>query len=55
MTIAFSDADGRIHADHTGTGHRESVLIDKYISGREIEVDAIYDGTDVLIRRYGAY
>lgn len=25
------------------------MLIDKYISGREIEIDAIYDGTDVLI------
>jgi carbamoyl-phosphate synthase large subunit len=50
MTIAFSDADTeefmRIILER---GIENPVLIDKYISGREIEVDAIYDGTDVLI------
>lgn len=50
MTIAFSDTDVdeymKIILDQ---GIENPVLIDKYISGREIEIDAIYDGTDVLI------
>ena len=29
--------------------HKNPVLIDRYLGGREIEVDAICDGTDVLI------
>jgi len=29
--------------------HRHSVLVDKYIIGKEVEVDAICDGTDVFL------
>ncbi len=50
MIIAFSDADVteymRIILEQ---GIENPVLIDKYIQGRELEVDAIYDGKDVLI------
>ena len=31
---------------------KNPVLIDRYLGGREIEVDAICDGTDVYISRY---
>ncbi len=30
-------------------GSKHPVLIDKYFEGKEVEVDAICDGTDVLI------
>ena len=33
----------------TRTGIENPVLVDKYIMGKEIEVDAICDGTDILI------
>jgi len=50
MIIAFSDADVDEYMQIIlNQGIENPVLIDKYISGREIEVDAIYDGTDVLI------
>jgi len=50
MTIAFSDADvDEFMQIILEQGIENPVLIDKYISGREIEIDAIYDGTDVLI------
>ncbi len=50
MTIAFSDADVEEYMKIIlEQGIENPVLIDKYISGREIEIDAIYDGTDVLI------
>ncbi len=50
MHIAFSDAEiqeyigiiNRIQQDHP-------ILVDKYIMGKEVEVDAICDGTDILI------
>ena len=31
------------------------VLVDKYICGKEIEIDAICDGTDVLFRELWNY
>lgn len=31
------------------TGEGKPVLVDKYISGREVEVDAICDGRDVFV------
>ena len=50
MHIAFSDTEireyigiiNRVHQDHP-------ILVDKYIMGKEVEVDAICDGTDILI------
>lgn len=30
------------------------MLVDRYIMGKELEVDAICDGKDVLSRHYGA-
>jgi len=50
MTIAFHDEDVNEYMDIIlSQGIENPVLIDKYIQGREIEVDAIYDGHDVLI------
>ncbi len=50
MIIAFSDKDIKEYMEiilrQKQTG---PVLIDKYLSGREIEVDAICDGHDILI------
>ena len=50
MKIAFNDEEieefigiiNRIAQDHT-------ILVDKYLQGKEIEVDAVCDGTDILI------
>ncbi|MCD7708495.1 MAG: carbamoyl-phosphate synthase large subunit [Clostridiales bacterium] len=50
MRIAFNDAEieefigiiNRIAQDHP-------ILVDKYLEGKEIEVDAVCDGTDILI------
>ena len=50
MQIAFNDDEvdefmeiiNRIAQDHP-------ILVDKYLQGNEIEVDAVYDGTDILI------
>ena len=50
MTIAFHDDDVEEYMNIIlSQGIENPVLIDKYIQGREIEVDAIYDGHDVLI------
>ncbi len=50
MTIAFHDDDVEEYMNIIlDQGIENPVLIDKYIQGREIEVDAIYDGHDVLI------
>ena len=50
MTIAFHDEDVEEYMNIIlDQGIENPVLIDKYIQGREIEVDAIYDGHDVLI------
>ena len=50
MIIAFSPEDIREYMEVILRSKQENpVLIDKYLSGREIEVDAICDGTDVLI------
>ena len=50
MQIAVSDDDikeymaviNRYHQDHP-------ILVDKYLMGKEVEVDAVCDGTDILI------
>jgi carbamoyl-phosphate synthase large subunit len=50
MIIAFSSEDIREYMEIILRSKQENpVLIDKYLSGREIEVDAICDGRDVLI------
>ncbi len=50
MIIAFSDEDVREYMAVILRQRQDNpVLIDKYLSGKEIEVDAIYDGTDLLI------
>jgi len=50
MIIAFSDDDIREYMEIILRSKQENpVLIDKYLSGMEIEVDAICDGVDVLI------
>jgi carbamoyl-phosphate synthase large subunit len=50
MIIAFSKEDVEEYMDIILRAPQENpVLIDKYLSGREIEVDALCDGTDVLI------
>ncbi|HHY81849.1 MAG TPA: carbamoyl-phosphate synthase large subunit [Clostridiales bacterium] len=50
MIIAFSDEDIDEYMDIILRQKQDNpVLIDKYLSGREIEVDAICDGVDILI------
>lgn len=50
MTIAYTDDDVRQYMDIILSGGIDnSVLIDKYMMGVELEVDCISDGTDVLI------
>lgn len=50
MVIAFSDDDIQEYMEIILRNKQENpILIDKYLSGREIEVDAICDGIDVLV------
>jgi carbamoyl-phosphate synthase large subunit len=50
MIIAFSPEDVREYMEIILSQKQDNpVLIDKYLSGREIEVDAICDGEEVLI------
>jgi carbamoyl-phosphate synthase large subunit len=50
MTIAFSDEDLNEYMDIIlSEGIDSPVLIDKYLRGIEIEVDAVCDGEDILI------
>nr|AGS53804.1 carbamoyl-phosphate synthase large chain [uncultured bacterium contig00039] len=50
MIIAFAPDDIREYMEIILRSKQDNpVLIDKYLSGREIEVDAICDGVDVLI------
>ena len=50
MTIAHADQDVTAYMTRILAGGIENpVLIDKYMSGVELEVDVISDGTDVLI------
>ncbi|MCL1881174.1 MAG: carbamoyl-phosphate synthase large subunit [Oscillospiraceae bacterium] len=50
MIIAFSEEDIREYMEIILRSKQDNpILIDKYLSGLEIEVDAICDGTDVLI------
>jgi len=50
MQIAVSDEDIVQYLGIINRHHQEHpILIDKYLMGKEIEVDAVCDGTDVLI------
>ncbi|MCL2096305.1 MAG: carbamoyl-phosphate synthase large subunit [Oscillospiraceae bacterium] len=50
MIIAYSESDIKEYMEIIlRQKHDNPVLIDKYLSGREIEVDAICDGKDLLI------
>ena len=50
MIIAYTDDDIREYMKIILAGGIENpVLIDKYLEGREIEVDAIFDGEDALL------
>ncbi|MDR1960910.1 MAG: carbamoyl-phosphate synthase large subunit [Gracilibacteraceae bacterium] len=50
MIIAFSDADVREYMEIILAHNPEKpVLIDQYLAGVEVEVDAICDGEDILI------
>ncbi|MBD5132061.1 MAG: carbamoyl-phosphate synthase large subunit [Clostridiales bacterium] len=50
MIIAFSDEDVKEYMSIILDGNPDNiVLIDKYVMGTEIEVDAICDGEDILI------
>ena len=50
MTIAFTEEDVSRYMDVIlAQGIENPVLCDKYLMGTELEVDAISDGTDVLI------
>lgn len=50
MRIAISDEDMKEYIDNINKiAQDHPILVDKYIVGKEIEVDAICDGTDILI------
>ncbi len=50
MRIAVSEADVRAFISDINTVHQEHpILVDKYIRGTELEVDAVCDGRDILI------
>ncbi|MBC7765136.1 MAG: carbamoyl-phosphate synthase large subunit, partial [Hyphomonadaceae bacterium] len=50
MEIAFSDSDIKEFMEIINrTKQEHPILVDKYMMGKEIEVDAICDGEDVLI------
>ncbi|MDR0854611.1 MAG: carbamoyl-phosphate synthase (glutamine-hydrolyzing) large subunit [Clostridiales Family XIII bacterium] len=50
MQVVYSDAELQEYLEEAVlVSHEQPVLIDKYIFGKEIEVDAISDGEDILI------
>lgn len=50
MEIALNDQDIKKYIDIINCQYQEHpILIDKYLSGKEVEVDAICDGHDILI------
>lgn len=50
MRIAISDSDIREYIDIINRNVQEHpILIDKYLMGEEVEVDAVCDGEDILI------
>ncbi len=51
MEIVHSDEDLRVYMENAikEITHDSPILVDKYLVGREVEIDAISDGTDVYI------
>ena len=50
MTVCYSDADVKEYMDVIlAQGIENPVLIDKYLMGKELEIDAICDGENILI------
>jgi biotin carboxylase len=50
MAIAYDDREIEEYVNEINTIEQEHpILVDKYILGREVEVDAICDGKDILI------
>ncbi|MDU2065388.1 MAG: carbamoyl-phosphate synthase large subunit [Sporomusaceae bacterium] len=50
MEIVYSTKELIDYMEHAvKASHEHPVLVDRYMQGREVEVDAISDGTDVLI------
>ncbi|MEG2512435.1 MAG: carbamoyl-phosphate synthase large subunit [Acetivibrio sp.] len=50
MRIAINDSDLKLYIENINKIAQEHpILVDKYILGKEIEVDAICDGEDILI------
>lgn len=50
MEICWEDKELEYYLSHSIEKDKKNpILIDKYLEGKEIEVDAIFDGTDVLI------
>jgi carbamoyl-phosphate synthase large subunit len=50
MAIAYDDASVIKYVSHINLIRQDHpILIDKYISGREVEVDAVCDGKDIFI------
>jgi len=50
MQICYSEKDVRQYMDHVvGTKQDHPILVDKYLMGKELEVDAICDGEELLI------
>lgn len=50
MEIVHSEAELlRYMTEALGLGSKHPVLIDKYLEGKEVEVDAVADGEDVLV------
>ena len=50
MAIAYDDREIETYVNEINTIEQEHpILVDKYILGREVEVDAICDGDDILI------
>ncbi len=50
MEIAYNDKDITVYMDIINRSVQEHpILVDKYVHGKEVEVDAVCDGTDILI------
>ena len=50
MEIAYTDTEIREYMDIINVNIQEhNVLVDQYIAGKELEVEAISEGNDVLI------
>ncbi len=50
MEIAYNDKDVAVYMEIINRSVQEHpILVDKYVHGKEVEVDAVCDGTDILI------